>query len=342
MHLRPRPILPRVDQNLGRPFEFDANRPLIVEPDRTRPGDRDARSIGMLPAHHDLHVGPGPDVGLNGARDPLETAVGQARRDRSDLRILRQRHVSSLLHLELQVVAQGELAVRRHASDLRLSHHEARDVHPNHLQDNEHIVDYEEADSAVRYDFTVETSKGVFTAIAAKGCLDGNNTNVFERPEGVSEFLIWSIYTNPGADPRRNTWSGIHTRLGTEVIERQQLVDGVVIWDWRCGTMGRPCPKLQADPSRTTPVGQWLLVPPCIYLMPSQVPGPDAPRPTSSRIDDLPLLQALHVAFRGVKDELNEVKVEYQENRGTVARKTTVRRNGAIERTSDLTALRRR
>lgn len=212
----------------------------------------------------------------------------------------------------------------------------------NHLQDNEHIVDYEEADSAARYDFTVETSKGVFTAIAAKGCLDGNNTNVFERPEGVSEFLIWSICTNPGADPRRNTWSGIHTRLGAEVIERQQLVDGVVIWDWRCGTVGRPCPKLQADPSRTTPVGQWLLVPPCIYLMPSQVPGPDAPRPTSSRIDDLPLLQALHVAFRGVKDELNEVWIEYQENRGTVARKTTVKRNGAIERTSDLTALRRR
>lgn len=212
----------------------------------------------------------------------------------------------------------------------------------NHLQDGEHIVDYEEADSAARYDFTVETSKGVFTAIAAKGCLDGNNTNVFERPAGVSEFLIWSICTNPGADPRRNAWSGIHTRLGAEIIERQQLVDGVVIWDWRCGTVGRPCPKILADPSRTTPVGQWLLVPPCIYLMPSDVPGPDTPNPPPSTIDKLPLLRGLHVAFCGGNDELNEVWINYDETMGAASRRTTIKRGGTIEQASEKALLRRR
>lgn len=212
----------------------------------------------------------------------------------------------------------------------------------NHLQDGKHIVDYEEADSAARYDFTVETSKDVFTAIAAKGCLDGNNTNVFERPDGVSEFLIWSICTNPGADPRRNAWSGIHTRLGAEIIERQQLVDGVVIWDWRCGTVGRPCPKVQADISRRTPVGQWRLVPPCIYLMPSQVPGPEVPHPPPSKIEELPLLQGLHDAFLGGDDELNEVWIDYEESMGAISRRTTINRGGRTEQASDMTVLRRR
>ena len=79
---------------------------------------------------------------------------------------------------------------------------------------------------------------GQTAAIELKGCLDGNNTNIFERPPHAHEFIIWSVCTNPGADPRHNAWSGIHTRLSAEIISRHQLVDGIVIWDMVCGTIG--------------------------------------------------------------------------------------------------------
>lgn len=214
----------------------------------------------------------------------------------------------------------------------------------NHLQDEARISDYEEADGSARYDFMVHINAGKRTAIAVKGCLDGNNTNVFERPDGVSEFLIWSICTNQGADPRRNAWSGIHTRLSAEIIERQQQVDGVVIWDWRCGTLARPCPKIEQTGvmERRTVIGPWRLVPPCIYLMPSSIPGPDNPAPVPHSIESLPLLQGLHGAFSGLGDELNLVAIQYSEVNGVAGRATTVTRSGQIEQSSERTPLRRR
>ena len=32
---------------------------------------------------------------------------------------------------------------------------------------------------------------------------------LLERPADADEFVIWSICTNLGADPRRNAWSGM-------------------------------------------------------------------------------------------------------------------------------------
>src|SRR5271165_934827 len=79
--------------------------------------------------------------------------------------------------------------------------------------------------------------------------------------------------TNPGADPRHNAWSGIHTRLSAEIISRSQRVDGLDIWDMVCGTFGRPCPKLESDTTRFTVVGPYRLPPPCIYLFPVTIPA---------------------------------------------------------------------
>jgi hypothetical protein len=76
--------------------------------------------------------------------------------------------------------------------------------------------------------------------------------------------------------------------------------------------------------------------------MPSEVPGPDARHPHPSKINELPLLEGLHVAFRGGHDELNEVWIDYEETMGTVSRKTTIRRDGAIKQASEMTVLRRR
>src|SRR5215510_9506104 len=101
----------------------------------------------------------------------------------------------------------------------------------NFMQDQNFIADWDSAGDANRHDYTVRFSSGKVSIIELKGCLDGNNTNIFERPPHAQEFIIWSVCTNPGADPRHNAWSGIHTRLSAEIISRYQLVDGVIVWD---------------------------------------------------------------------------------------------------------------
>ena len=39
---------------------------------------------------------------------------------------------------------------------------------------------------------------GRVSVVELKGCLDGNNTTIFERPANAQEFIIWSVCTNPG------------------------------------------------------------------------------------------------------------------------------------------------
>lgn len=186
----------------------------------------------------------------------------------------------------------------------------------NYMQDRGFIQDWSSAGDANRHDYVVTLPTGRVGVIELKGCLDGNNTNIFERPAHAQEFIIWSVCTNPGADPRHNAWSGIHTRLSAEIISRQQRVDGLIIWDMYCGSVGRPCPKLAAAPDRVTSVSHYNLPPPCVYVMPATVPSPrNNPRPVAQSIEDVPLLRAFHNCFHGVDDEISYVDFEV-EHRG--------------------------
>ena len=127
----------------------------------------------------------------------------------------------------------------------------------NHMQDAGFIVEWLSAGGANRHDYSITLPGNRIAVIELKGCLDGNNTNIFERPPHAQEFILWSVCTNPGADPRHNAWSGIHTRLSAEIISRSLRIDGLIIWDMVCSTLGRPCPRLAADPSRITVVGPY-------------------------------------------------------------------------------------
>ena len=113
-----------------------------------------------------------------------------------------------------------------------------------HMQNSGFIREWVSAGDSNRHDYTVIMPTGRIAVIELKGCLDGNNTNIFDRPAHAQEFIIWSVCSNAGADPKHNVWSGIHTRLSAEIIEGKKLVDGLMVWDWLCGTLGRPCPKL--------------------------------------------------------------------------------------------------
>lgn len=212
----------------------------------------------------------------------------------------------------------------------------------NYMQDQKFILEWESAGDANRHDYSVRLPTGRVAIIETKGCLDGNNTNIFERPAHAHEFIVWSICTNPGADPRHNAWSGIHTRLSAEIISRSQRVDGLIVWDMVCGTIGRPCPKLASDPTRSTTVGPFTLPPPCIYLFPATIPGPrNNPNPAAQSITDVQLLNAFQQCFRGADDELNFVTFEVQYRGTDLVRTTKVERAGAVQRVSTPTAIQR-
>lgn len=114
----------------------------------------------------------------------------------------------------------------------------------SHMQDGGYIDNYESSGSRNRHDYTLRLRSGKIAVIELKGCLDGNNTTIFQRPAHADEFIIWSVCANRGADPERNVWSGIHVRLSATIIAEAKQIDGLVVWDWVCGTIGRPCPKL--------------------------------------------------------------------------------------------------
>lgn len=213
----------------------------------------------------------------------------------------------------------------------------------NHMQDGGFIGEWNVSGSENRHDYTIAMPSGKTAVIELKGCLDGNNTNIFERPPHAHEFIIWSVCSNPGADPRLNAWSGIHTRLSAEIISRSQRVDGLLIWDWVCGTLGRPCPKLTGhDDPRITEVGHYRLPPPCIYMFPSTIPSPrNNPNPPPQALGDVEILSAFANCFKANEQDLNSVSIAVAHAEADTVRSTTVVRNGEVQKQSNLTAIRR-
>jgi hypothetical protein len=212
----------------------------------------------------------------------------------------------------------------------------------NFMQDGGYITDWESAGENNRHDYSVSLNSGKIAAIELKGCLDGNNTNIFERPPHANEFVLWSVCTNPGADPRHNAWSGIHTRLSAEIISRSQRVDGLIVWDMVCGTIGRPCPKVLANKTRLNEVGPYRLPPPCIYLFPATIPAPrNNPNPKAQSLDSVELLSAFNACFGGQADEINSVDFDVENRGADMLRTTRVSRGGMVIQESGATAIRR-
>lgn len=209
------------------------------------------------------------------------------------------------------------------------------------MQDGGFIADWSSAGEQNRHDYTVTLNDGRTSVIELKGCLDGNNTTIFSRPPHAAEFVIWSVCPSTTNDPRHSVWSGIHTRLSAEIISRNQRVDGLVVWDWMCGTIGRPCPKiLNGDPM--TEVAQFELTPPCIYLFPPTVPSTrNNSNPAPNQIQQVGILDAMHQCFRGSDAYLNSVNFEVRNNGPELERRTTISREGVVVRQSKFTPIRR-
>ena len=212
----------------------------------------------------------------------------------------------------------------------------------SHMQDGGFIHDWNPTDAANRYDYLISLNSGRTAAVELKGCLDGNNTNLFERPANAQEFVVWSVCTNAGSDPERNVRSGVHTRLSAEIVSRRQRVDGVIVWDWVCGTYGRRCPKIGGDLGRLTEIGQYRLPPPCIYVLPDTVAEPrNNPHAAAQTLDAVELLSAFHRCFRGHGAEVNYVDFRVETRNADILRATTVARGGQEALATRMTAIRR-
>jgi len=212
----------------------------------------------------------------------------------------------------------------------------------NHMEDAGLIDGWDLSEAAERSDYGVRLPRGRNAVIALTGAMDGNNVTLFERPDTADEFIIWSMMTNAAGDPRRNAWSGIHTRLSAEMIARDQQVDGVIIWDMVCGTVGRRCPKIvRHEARRFTDVGPFRVPPPCIYMFPAIVPGGAVTKAVAQQIAEVNLLQAFHSCFGGHDDEINYVDFEVQQVGPETWRKTTITRSATIQVESELTPIRR-
>lgn len=213
----------------------------------------------------------------------------------------------------------------------------------NHMEDGGFIANWDRAKRGVLHDYVVHLKSGRTAIIDLKGCLDGDNTKIFERPGSADEFVIWSLCTNVGADPRRNAWSGVHTRISAEIITRNQRVDGLIIWDMVCGTIGRACPKLMPgnEVDRRTVIGPFCAPPPCIYLFPASIPSAEKPRVEAQSLTSVELLAAFHSCFGGYDDEINHVSFDIEFHGEETMRRTTIERGVVVQHSSEMTAIRR-
>ncbi|MEW7009981.1 hypothetical protein [Lentilitoribacter sp. EG35] len=213
----------------------------------------------------------------------------------------------------------------------------------NHMQDDGYIIDWEEAGAANRHDLSITLNSNRVAVIELKGCLDGNNTNISDRPAHAEEFVTWSLCQNKTSNLQKGVWSGIHTRMGADIVDTGKGHDGLIVWDWICNTIARPCPKVIADPSRTTTIGQYILPPPCLYSFPKTAPQPrNNPNPPTRDVLSIEIMKAFYDCFGGEVSELSTIEIEVKNEGADLVRKTTVKSDGKVCRSSKFTALKRR
>jgi hypothetical protein len=211
-----------------------------------------------------------------------------------------------------------------------------------HMKTVKVIADFKFTGGGDRHDYQIDMPAGKRAVFEAKGCLDGNNTNIFQRPPNADEFFIWSLCQNAGADPRHNAWSGIHTRLGPAILADNGRVDALVIWDMLCGGVARPCPKLLDQKRATTLASGRKVPPPCIYLFPRSKPDArNNPNPAVWKLNELPFIHALAKTFGCLKNEIVEIHIHAQMKEADVQRKTTLLRAGKILAESKWTTIKR-
>ena len=172
--------------------------------------------------------------------------------------------------------------------------------------------------SEARQDHKVVLPDGTRVAIEAKGCPDGNNMNIWDRPGWADEFIVWSqcpesLVKQPGW----GVWSGVATRLLPKMTAERTPVTAMFFWDARCGSDKRRCPKNYGITGETRkeatdipaqddkPAG-WI-PPPCIYLFPRSAPHvANNPKPPNQTLQTCKFAKAMLDLFNVPEDEQDD------------------------------------
>ena len=84
------------------------------------------------------------------------------------------------------------------------------------------------------------------------------------------------------------------------------------------------------------------LPPPCLYVLPATIPSPrNNPSPPPQALADVQIMQAFNDCFGCVEAEINYVSFDVEHQGRDTVRTTRIRRDGAIQRESNPTAIRR-
>lgn len=183
----------------------------------------------------------------------------------------------------------------------------------NFIKEQSLIVDWQYLGTEGRNDYRVNLPNGRSIAIEAKGCPDGNNMTIYERPSWAEEFIIWSQCPNSLAnDPGEGVWSGLSTRLFPHMMESDtQRVDALIVYDGRCASSFRQCPyqfgitsslRKAATEIPGYPEANWMSAP-CVYLLPrTKAHYTSNPKPPLTSLNDSQFVTTLLRAF-GVPGE---------------------------------------
>ncbi len=211
----------------------------------------------------------------------------------------------------------------------------------NFMKEQSFIVEWQDLRTQGRNDYRVNLSDGRSVAIEAKGCPDGNNMTIYERPSWADEFIIWSQCPDSLAkDPGAGVWSGLSIRLFPHMMESDtQRVDAMIFYDGRCASSFRQCPyqfgitsslRTAATDVPGYPEGNWMSAP-CVYLLPrTKAHYTSNPKPPLNSLSDcefiVALLRAFGVPDANMRNHVQWVSVEVKQDAGGRYRRVSLGR----------------
>jgi len=211
----------------------------------------------------------------------------------------------------------------------------------NFMKEQSLIAEWQDLRTQGRNDYRVNLPNGRSIAIEAKGCPDGNNMTIYERPSWAEEFIIWSQCPDSLAkDPGAGVWSGISTRLFPHMMESDtQRVDALIFYDGRCASSFRQCPyqfgitsslREAATKIPGYPEADWMSAP-CVYLLPrTKAHYTSNPKPPLTSLNDSEFVTALLRAFgvpeENMRDHVQWASVEVKQDAGGRYRRASLGR----------------
>jgi len=172
------------------------------------------------------------------------------------------------------------------------------------------------------YRLTIENFGDV--AIVQKGCPDGAHSSVrWSAPDWARETYLWWLCSSLKADPGEHIVKGVNRLRQRFFSDAPDTIDGVIFHNELCGTAQRPCPKI----ATAIQVGDRLVPPPCIYVMPERDPLASQWNWDGERDRVFP---SILLSLFGIKPEIASAYIGHVgfQNRGGTMRSTTTSRFG--------------